>query len=212
VYTRQRSDVGTSATMRQFLQLCDRAGRRCAFSAGNPQAKWRTLLARARRAPIRIPGGPPVTYADIVTDAVHLLSDPPQSWSALARDLQALYQASTPAARTATPAAGATTAAYNNKDEALAAVTCADTNNPRDPFRWPPVARQRDRRFGPFGSFWAYLSEPCATWPACDHDRYTGPFGRRTSAPILIIGTRFDPATPTATPARSPGNCPAAGS
>jgi pimeloyl-ACP methyl ester carboxylesterase len=198
VYTRQRSDAGTSATMRQFLQLCDRTGPRCAFSAGDPQAKWRTLLDRARRAPIRIPGGPPVTYADIVNDAVNLLADPPQSWAALAGDLQQLYRASTPAARTASPlaAAGAAAAAYNNKDEAQAAVTCADTNNPRDPFRWPPVARQRDRRFGPFGSFWAYLSEPCATWPARDHDRYTGPFGRRTSAPVLIIGTRFDPATP----------------
>ena len=60
------------------------------------------------------------------------------------------------------------------------------------------MARQRDHRFGPFGSFWAYLSEPCATWPARDHDRYTGPFNRRTSAPILIVGTRFDPATPYA--------------
>jgi pimeloyl-ACP methyl ester carboxylesterase len=197
-YTRERSDVGTSATMRQFLQLCDRAGRRCAFSAGDPQAKWQTLLARARRAPIPIPGGPPVTYADIVTDAVNLLSDPPQSWSALARDLQALYQASTPAARTASPlpAAGPAAPAHHNTAAARAAVTCADTNNPRDPFRWPPVARQRDRRFGPFGSFWSYLSEPCATWPARDHDRYTGPFGHRTSSPALIIGTRFDPATP----------------
>jgi pimeloyl-ACP methyl ester carboxylesterase len=198
VYTRQRSDTGTAATMRQFLQLCDRAGPRCAFSGGDPQAKWRTLLARARRAPIPLPGGQRVGYADIVWLTVHLLSDPAQSWAELARNLQALYQASTPAARTpsAATAADTATAAYDNTIEALAAVTCADTTNPRDPFRWAPVARQRDRRFGPFGSFWAYLSEPCATWPAADHDRYTGPFGRRTAAPVLIIGTRFDPATP----------------
>jgi pimeloyl-ACP methyl ester carboxylesterase len=200
VYTRERSDAGTFATMRQFLLLCGRAGPRCAFSGGDPLAKWQTLLTRARRAPIRIPGGPPVTYAEIVTSTVRLLADPPESWSALAGQLQQLYQASTPAAGRASPAvaAGATAAGYDNADEALAAVTCADTNNPRDPFRWPAVARQRDRRFGPFGSFWAYLSEPCATWPARDHDRYTGPFNRRTSAPILIVGTRFDPATPYA--------------
>jgi pimeloyl-ACP methyl ester carboxylesterase len=141
-----------------------------------------------------------VTYADIVTLTVKLLFDPPQSWAELAGNLQALYQASSPAAHTASPpaAAAAAAAGYDNQDEALAAVTCADTNNLRDPFAWPPVARQRDRRFGPFGSFWAYLSEPCATWPAADRDRYTGPFYRRTSAPVLIIGTRFDPATPYA--------------
>jgi len=198
VYTRERSDVGASATMAQFLRLCDRAGRRCAFSRGDPRAKWRTLLARARRAPIPLPGGPPVTYADIVTRTELLLADPPQSWSALAGKLQQLYRASPPAPRSASPAiaGGPAAPAYDNTDEALAAVTCTDTNNPRDPFRWPPVARQRDRRFGPFGSYWAYLSEPCATWPAVDHDRYTGPFGHRTSAPALIIGTRFDPATP----------------
>jgi pimeloyl-ACP methyl ester carboxylesterase len=200
VYTRQRSDEGTSATMAQFLRLCDRAGPRCAFSRGDPQANWQRLLARARRAPIRIPGSPPVTYAEIVARTVLLLADPPQSWSALAGELQQLYRASAPAARGASPAtaAGATAAAYHNADEALVAVTCTDTNNPRDPFRWATVARQRDRRFGPFGSFWAYLSEPCATWPARDHDRYTGPFHRQMSAPVLIVGTRFDPATPYA--------------
>src|SRR5262245_15984007 len=89
--------------MRQFLQLCDRAGPRCAFSAGDPQAKWQALLARARRAPIPIPGGPPAGYADIVDRTVPLLADPPQSWAALARNLQPLYQASTPAAGTPTP-------------------------------------------------------------------------------------------------------------
>jgi pimeloyl-ACP methyl ester carboxylesterase len=113
--------------------------------------------------------------------------------------LQQLYRASTPAARRASPAtAGGAAAVYRNAGEALIAVTCTDTNNPRDPFRWHAVARQRDRRFGPFGSFWAYLSQPCATWPARDHDRYTGPFNHQTSAPILIVGTRFDPATPYA--------------
>jgi hypothetical protein len=46
------------------------------------------------------------------------------------------------------------------------------------------------------GSPTAWTSEPCATWPARDRDRYTGPFNRRISAPILIVGTRYDPATP----------------
>jgi len=194
VYTRERSDLGAYATMQQFLSLCDRAGPRCAFSGGDPAKKWRLLLARARQAPM--------VYAQIVTFTAEALSDPPGSWSALAEQLQQLYAATSPGAtaaarRPALPTAPAPAqAGYDNKVESFLAITCADTNNPRDPFRWPEVAAARDRRFGPFGSFWAYLSEPCATWPARDRDRYTGPFTRRTSAPILIVGTRFDPASP----------------
>jgi pimeloyl-ACP methyl ester carboxylesterase len=41
---------------------------------------------------------------------------------------------------------------------------------------------------------WGYLGQPCATWPH-DSDRYLGPWYRRTSAPVLVIGTRYDPAT-----------------
>jgi pimeloyl-ACP methyl ester carboxylesterase len=62
VYTRERSDLGASATMQQFLSLCDRAGPRCAFSGGDPAKKWGLLLARARQAPIM--------YAQIVTFTV----------------------------------------------------------------------------------------------------------------------------------------------
>jgi pimeloyl-ACP methyl ester carboxylesterase len=194
VFTREGSDQGTYSTMRQFLSHCDRAGPRCAFSRGDPAEKWDILLARARRAPM--------TYAEIVTFTVGALSDPPGSWVALAEQLQQLYAASNPGPTVTVPARRSVLtpapaqADYNNKDESFLAITCTDTNNPRDPFRWPGVAAGADRRFGPFGSFWAYLSEPCATWPARDHDRYTGPFTRRTSAPILIVGTRFDPASP----------------
>ena len=190
VYNRERSDQGAYATMRQFLSLCDRAGSRCAFSPGDPAKKWKLLLARARQAP--------TIYAEIVTLTVAALSDPPESWTALADNLQQAYVASTPgAAVTAPPSSPAPRQSdYDNKDEAFLAITCTDTDNPRNPFRWPQVAAARDRRFGPFGSFWAYLSEPCATWPARDRDRHTGPFTRPTAAPILVIGTRFDPASP----------------
>jgi len=196
VYNRERSDKGSHATMRQFLSLCDAAGSRCAFSAGDPAEKWKLLLARARQAPM--------LYAEIVTLTVAALSDPPGSWRALAENLQQLYDSRDPGAAVGTrgpllsPESAPAPAPedYNNKEESFLAITCTDTNNPRNPFRWPKVAAVTDRRFGPFGSFWAYLSEPCATWPARDRDRYTGPFTSHTASPILIVGTRFDPASP----------------
>jgi pimeloyl-ACP methyl ester carboxylesterase len=204
VFTRQGSDRGAHVTLQQFLRLCDRAGPRCAFSGGDPGAKLDTLLARARRAPIVVPSpeGPQhVTYAEIVVFMIEALSDPPESWVALAEFFQQLYAASNPTATVVPrpalvdPAAQPTPERYDNQEESFLSVVCTDTNNPRDPFLWPRIAAAADRRFPYVGSPVAWTSEPCATWPARDRDRYTGPFNR-TSAPILIVGTLYDPASP----------------
>jgi hypothetical protein len=55
-----------------------------------------------------------------------------------------------------------------------------------------------DERTPYFGAAWAYLLEPCTTWPAVDDDRYTGPWDNQTSETILLISRVFDPATPHA--------------
>src|SRR6185437_9295159 len=34
-----------------------------------------------------------------------------------------------------------------------------------------------------------------STWPRSDEAAYQGPFNHRTSAPVLVIGGRWDPAT-----------------
>jgi pimeloyl-ACP methyl ester carboxylesterase len=36
---------------------------------------------------------------------------------------------------------------------------------------------------------------PCASWPARSTERCIGPWNASTKNPILLIGTRFDPAT-----------------
>lgn len=52
----------------------------------------------------------------------------------------------------------------------------------------------RDSRIGgPLAwSNWAR----CVAWPARSTERYTGPWDKATRHPILVVGTRFDPATP----------------
>ena len=47
-----------------------------------------------------------------------------------------------------------------------------------------------------FGRISVFDVMPCAFWQGHDADRYTGPWNRRTSAPILVLNTRNDPATP----------------
>jgi TAP-like protein len=47
---------------------------------------------------------------------------------------------------------------------------------------------------GPIQGWWLWA--PCASnWPARSDDRFTGPWDAKTSVPILLIGTRYDPNT-----------------
>jgi hypothetical protein len=72
---------------------------------------------------------------------------------------------------------------YSNQPEALRAIVCADTDNPRNPLLWPRLGARADERSPYFGRYWATISQPCATWPARDRDRYTGPFDVPHSGP-----------------------------
>ena len=63
----------------------------------------------------------------------------------------------------------------------------------------PGSAEISARVLGPkyFGRLWAGSSVGCAskTWTARDKDAYRGPFNRRTASPILVVGSKWDPAT-----------------
>jgi pimeloyl-ACP methyl ester carboxylesterase len=43
---------------------------------------------------------------------------------------------------------------------------------------------------------WTWFSSFCAVWEDFDADRYLGPFDRTPANPVLLVGTRFDPASP----------------
>lgn len=88
--------------------------------------------------------------------------------------------------------------ARDNAFEAHTAVVCTDGLHPRDAARWPDYAAASDASSGGFGRGWMYQDAPCATrtWKVVDEDAYLGPFTHRTSAPVLVIGNYWDPATP----------------
>ncbi len=199
VSLRLGSEQGAAATLAEFLRLCEAGGPRCAFSAGDPAAKYQTLLARAAAGAITVPtpdGPVPVTLSDLVSGVLGGLYAP-SVWPLLADQLQQLYRASNGATDTvAAPFARAAVVPYQNGTEAFLGVSCTDSDNPHDPFRWPAAVAPLDRRTSSFASAWAYQSLPCAFWPTTDADRYVGPFTRRTSSPVLVIGNRYDPATP----------------
>jgi pimeloyl-ACP methyl ester carboxylesterase len=205
---RNNSDVGSAETLQHFFDLCDKAGEDCSFGAdGDPRAKFDELLARVSAEPIELVVED-LTFligrAEVTGLTINLLYSP--TWSIVADLLQALYE--DPSAETLVEMAGAAEAhplvemdppglpGATIANEPQTAIVCADTDTPDDPFVWPKLAASAEARAPYAGEFWTYVSvQPCASWPE-DPDRYLGPFDAKTSAPALIIGNLFDPATP----------------
>jgi pimeloyl-ACP methyl ester carboxylesterase len=189
-------------TLDAFLTLCAAAGtNRCAFAdpATTPAAKLDRLLDRARHGTLIVPGSQPpqpVTYQDLIGGVAGAL-DEPGSWARLARALQALV-ANDPTGAGALQAVGIPPVPaqsgpdYDNTQDASHAISCTDTNLPRDPSTWPALRHRMPRLLGPVR---LYNELPCATWPTSP-DRYTGPWNRHTGTPILVVGVTGDPSTP----------------
>lgn len=83
---------------------------------------------------------------------------------------------------------------YRNTSDANAAVNCTDLPNSTNIADYDAVAKRLDGVAPHFGAFAAYSTVVCAFWPSA------GPVPKAvraaTSAPIMILGTTDDPATP----------------
>ena len=207
VDARLRSEDGAYATLQQFLTLCDDGGDRCAFSAGDPRRRYQRIAHRLIDEPVQLPGGGRVTYNSLVSTTLGAMYGP-DAWPALARLLHTLSLESQPAqvarrlraVHHAVAEAGAgigrpLRAGRAQVLEGFAGVTCSDTDNPANGPAWAKAAARGDRRSPYFGRAWIWGSSICAVWPGADEDRFTGPFSARTASPVLVVGTRFDPAT-----------------
>src|SRR5262249_38821354 len=86
----------------------------------------------------------------------------------------------------------------DNSLDTFSAVFCADGTFPRHAAVWPALVSVSELRAPTFSSNWLYSGLACSTWPAHAPDRYDGPWNRRTAAPILLVSTLADPATPYA--------------
>jgi pimeloyl-ACP methyl ester carboxylesterase len=202
--TRLRSDQGALATLNEFFRLCDAGAANCAFSQGSPRHRFAELAERLREEPVQLPDGQggtfPFTYADLVATTLGAMYDPP-SWPDLAVFLQQLWDLAQPDAAAATlrtlraRLGGFQQEDYPNFVEGFPGVACSETDNPANVGAWSRAARTSDQRFRYFGRLWTWISSICQPWPGWDADRYDGPWTRRTSNPVLVVGNRFDPAT-----------------
>jgi pimeloyl-ACP methyl ester carboxylesterase len=202
-FLRVLSNQGSADTFGAFLEECAAAGvARCAFAApstAETRAKFDALLDRLRTSPAMLigPAGTlTVTYSLVLDSVFQLLYQPP-TWAIVAQALQQLDEGDTVGFLTALEAfGGPPPTEYHNPNEARSASNCVDTDNPADPARYLAMARAAEERTPDFGALWTYMSLPCPFWPAQDADRYRGPWDAPTSAPLLLLSRRFDPATP----------------
>jgi hypothetical protein len=194
------------------MRRCDRAGTaKCVFAAGNPLNNFHTITKRLKAKPVVIRNPllnitMKITYADFVGEVLNAL------YSDLAGDdiaflAQDMWQLTAPAGTvSATALAAARTSVsrrigrgfpYLNTIDAYASVMCTDGKHPKSASKWPAMAAKADRRAPYFGRAWAWASVQCArdTWTVRDEDAYTGPFNRRTKNTVLVVGSKWDPAT-----------------
>jgi pimeloyl-ACP methyl ester carboxylesterase len=215
LFLRLDSHEGAHEALLAFLRECQ-DDVRCVFREQGRDllAKYDTLLRRLRRQPVDIvlADGTPVTvtYQLAVLGTLLSLYDPSAS-ADLAASLQDVYLATEQRGRPVRSLELGRLSALLRRRPGLATPTdepylgieqgqgvfCTDSDHASDPWMWPRYARAADRAAPYFGSYWAYVTLPCATWPARDADRYTGPWNRPTAHPILLVGNRQgDPATP----------------
>jgi pimeloyl-ACP methyl ester carboxylesterase len=203
VFGRLGSEQGSYETFEQFLELCDAGGPTCAFSEGNPRQRFDRLARQLLREPAVLPDGEggtiTVTYADLVA-VTRVVLYSAAVWPDLAALLADLDSAVVPARAAVTLQRLQTllappAAAYEQVYEGLAGVACSDSDNPANEAAWARSARRADQRTPYFGRPWHWISSICASWPGADDDRYVGPWDRRTAQTVLVVGTRYDPAT-----------------
>ncbi|GHE40133.1 proteinase [Streptosporangium violaceochromogenes] len=85
---------------------------------------------------------------------------------------------------------------YSNQTEANMAVNCVDGRFPRTASAFAAAARDSTRQAPVFGPYVMWGSLPCAYWPvkAAPQEKIDA----SGAAPIMVVGTERDPATPYA--------------
>jgi pimeloyl-ACP methyl ester carboxylesterase len=211
VFDRIGAAAASSRALNELLKRCQQAGQsRCSFAGADTRARFDRLAAQFRAHPLRLaaPGVTAITYtyANLISDTEHWLHDP-DGYLGLFADLTDLARLTAPGGGSdhdalvrdflgrhpATPPVPG----YDNFLEAFSAISCTDGLHAADAASWPAAATAADRAARYFGAYYAWLSAQCArkTWTARDEDAYRGPFNRRTAAPVLVVGNRWDPAT-----------------
>ncbi|WBQ07929.1 alpha/beta hydrolase [Kribbella sp. CA-293567] len=184
----------------QFTAECKKAGpQECSLAAlGDPAVVAERVLQGLTKKPGELTGPDgtkvQVNYGEVVTSTFQKLYDP-TSWRALADLYAQLAGPAGAAPRTTAAAVLPSSEAYTSHGSFMQ--TCVDgpsTGRPREYAAW----MDKEHRIAPhFGRYAALIGLDCEFFPIKDHDAYRGSQWHNTvQAPVMVVGTRYDPATP----------------
>lgn len=210
---RMGQHVATAETYQQFLQLCEEAGQQnCALAGlGDPEQVVEDLFDQLKENPVEmeLPDGSTMEYGydDAVYTVFQALYSPTQ-WGDLAATLASLVEPAEANRAFSTQSGGADSIReflreigffedYASVGGAIAS-TCVDAEHPGTLAGYPAQADAAEEEAEHFGAARAWVGSQCETISANDEDAFTGPWEQTSDASVLVIGTRYDPATPYA--------------
>ncbi|MDX6238550.1 MAG: hypothetical protein QOG10_3365 [Kribbellaceae bacterium] len=213
VGVRIRQGDGASDTLSQFNLQCKTAGAsRCALAKlGDPATVVERLYQRLKTNPVDLPlpDGTmlKVTYPVAVQLTFFSLYSP-AAWP----DLASLLADLSTAANGKASAAGKRTAKVDaplpdgllewtrRKEDYVsvgnALTPCIETRQTGRPLSYPQYAAAADAKAPHFGRARAWVGQTCEFLPIRDTDAFLGPWKLDVPVPVLVFGTKYDPATP----------------
>ncbi|GAA0590619.1 alpha/beta hydrolase [Kribbella sandramycini] len=207
VGARLRQGEGASDSYQQFLLECKKAGPACALNAvGDPRTVSEKLLAQLKVKPVvvELPDGTTETigYADLVAYLFQSFYSS-YAYPEIGETLAALSQLATPAAARAktTPKLPESLKEWNRRKEEYASIGtflqfCVEARQTGRPLNYPAYVDAADQRAPHFGRFRSWVGLQCEFLGLKDDDAFRGPWENKVKPPVLVFGTRHDPATP----------------
>jgi pimeloyl-ACP methyl ester carboxylesterase len=198
---------------------------KCSFAAGNPVTTYEKIAQRLRKAPLVVVDPDTgeryvTTYADFVGISLSALYSQyygPEfltDFASYLAEMTGVTPATAPRAQTVRalitlekslkdqqqrrPLPGQRLGfPYDNGLDAFQTIACTDSRNSKNLASFAKRANAADKRAPYFGRLWLWNVAGCSStkWTVKDEDAYRGPFTKRTSTPVLIVGNYWDPAT-----------------
>ncbi|MGZ0147515.1 alpha/beta hydrolase [Kribbella sp. WER1] len=205
VGVRLRQGEGAYDTYEQFLAECKKAGANCSLnSLGDPKTVVEGTMERLKTHPVDValPDGSTLkmTYAVAVAITFSNLYDP-IGFPALADMWVQLTQLSTTNRALAARKAPQAIVEWNRRKEDYSSIgsalqPCVEAKQSGRPLAYPAFAAAADKRAPHFGAYRAWIGIQCEFLGIRDQDAFLGPWPNKVKQPVLVFGTRHDPATP----------------